>query len=216
MAVITKISQQKRAENRRNIYLDGKFAFGCNLNVVAKFRLHEGMLVDDVKIREIELGEVKQECFDRAMHFLQSRLHSRAELRRKLARKEWGDEVIDAVLSDLARLGYLDDERFAKVKALSAAEHKQHGRRRAFVDLMKAGVKGDLAEKALADVYTKSSSEELAREVARKAAKKLQRLDPVVARRRLIGMLQRRGFDYDSIRPVLDEALGKESDPHSD
>ena len=43
MPVITKISEQKRRANRRNIYLDGKFAFGCNLNVVAKFRLREGM-----------------------------------------------------------------------------------------------------------------------------------------------------------------------------
>ena len=54
MPTLTKISPQKRAENRRNIYLDGKFAFGCNLNVVAKFRLREGMVVDDAKIREIE------------------------------------------------------------------------------------------------------------------------------------------------------------------
>jgi hypothetical protein len=29
----------------------------------------------------------------------------------------------------------------------------------------------------------------------------------VVARRRLVGMLQRRGFDYDSIKPVVDEVL---------
>jgi regulatory protein len=216
MSVITKISPQKRSENRRNIYLDGRFAFGCNVNVVAVFMLHEGMVVDDTKIREIELGDVKQECFDRAMKFLQSRLHSRVELRRKLARKEWGDEIIDAALADLARLGYLNDERFAKVKALSAVEHKQHGRRRAFVDLMKAGVKADVARKALDDVYTKSSSEDLAREVARKAAKKLQKLEPMVARRRLIGMLQRRGFDYDSIRPVLDEALGKAADQDLD
>src|SRR5205807_1343689 len=114
MPVITQISEQKRRPNRRNVYLDGAFAFGCNLNVVAKFRLREGMTLSEEQVRQIQLGEVKQECFDRAMAALSSRLHSRSELRRKLARREYGDAVIDAVLEDLTRLGYLDDERFAK------------------------------------------------------------------------------------------------------
>src|SRR5215208_6338562 len=72
MPVITKISEQRRRANRRNIFLDGAFAFGCNLNVVAKFRLREGMSLTDEEVRAIEFGEVKQECFDSAMRFLES------------------------------------------------------------------------------------------------------------------------------------------------
>src|SRR3954467_10879716 len=90
MPVITKISEQKRRANRRNIYLDGAFAFGCNLNVVAKFRLREGMSLSEEQVSEIELGEVKQECFDAALRLLQTRLQSTAEMRRKLMRKEYG------------------------------------------------------------------------------------------------------------------------------
>src|SRR3990170_5562173 len=154
MPTITRISEQKRRANRRNIYLDGAFAFGCNLNVVAKFRLREGMTLTPDQLRQIEMGEVKQECFDRAMASLGSRLHSRAELHRKLMRREYGETVVNAVLDDLARLGYVDDERFAKTKALSAAQYKHHGRRRAFQELRKAGVTNEVADKALADVYS--------------------------------------------------------------
>ena len=32
----------------------------------------------------------------------------------------------------------------------------------------------------------------------------------MTARRRLAGMLLRRGFDYDTVRPVIDEVLGDE------
>jgi regulatory protein len=209
MPTITKITEQKRSPNRRNIFLDGAFAFGCSVNVVARFRLRAGLLLTPEQVREIEHGEVKQECFDAAMLFLQARLHSRAELYKKLSRREWGDEVIDAVLDDLARMGYLDDERFAKTKALAAAQHKQHGRRRAFIELIRSGVKGDVADKALDEVYTDTDTLAVARALARKQAPRLQKLDPVVARRRLVGMLQRRGFDYDDIRPVIDEVLGK-------
>src|SRR2546426_12381883 len=120
MPVITKIAQQKRSPNRRRVYLDGAFAFGCNLNVVAKFRLREGMQLTPELVEQVQQGEVRQECFDAAMRSLESRLHSRAELKKKLMRKEWGVAVIDGVLDDLQRLGYIDDARFAKTKAMSA------------------------------------------------------------------------------------------------
>src|SRR4051812_293398 len=149
MPVITKISEQKRRPNRRSVFLDGRFAFGCSVNVIARFRLREGVSLSDEMVRDIEQGVVKQECFDKAMSYLQSRLHSRAELERKLKQQEWGEAVIAAVLDDLVPMGYLDDERFAKTKALVAAETKKHGRRRAFVELMRSGVKDEVATKAL-------------------------------------------------------------------
>lgn len=212
MPTITQISEQKRRENRRNIFLDGSFAFGCNINVVARFRLREGLQLSDEQVRAIQLGAVKQECFDKAMRYLQTRLHSRSELQRKLKRQEWGDAVIDAVLEDLTRMEYLDDSRFATTKALSAAEHKKHGRRRAYVELIKSGVASTIAKRALEDVYEPRDSTRVARELAMKQRARLIKLDPLVARRRLFGMLQRRGFEYDEIRPVIDDVLGRGHD----
>jgi regulatory protein len=210
MPQISRIVEQKRSPNRRSIYLDGKFAFGCNVNVVARFRLREGMALDEQQIRAIRLGEVKQEAMDAALKLLSMRLHSRAELLRKLKRREYGDEVLEAVMEDLTRLGYLNDARFAQAKSLSLAQHKKHGRRRALQELRKAGVTTEVAERALGKVYDTHDTLAVARELAAKQASRLKRLDPLVARRRLIGMLQRRGFDYDDIKPVVDEVLGNE------
>ena len=213
MPVITKIATQKRSPNRRNLFLDGRFAFGCNLNVVAKFRLREGLSLTTEIVRAIEEGEVRQECFDKAMQYFQMRLHSRSELFKKLMRREYGETIINGVLDELARLGYVDDARFARTKAHSAAEHKKHGRRRAFVELLKTGVKGDVAEKALDSVYDSHDTLAVARQLAQKQAPRLRKLDPLVARRRLTGMLQRRGFDYEDVRPVIDEVLDGDSPP---
>jgi len=49
-----------------------------------------------------------------------------------------------------------------------------------------------------------------ARKLAMKQAARLQKLDPQVARRRLAGMLARRGFDYDAIKPVIEEVIGRD------
>jgi len=208
MPTITKISEQKRRANRRNIHLDGGFAFGCNVNVVAKFRLREGLVLSDEQVREIQLGEVKQEAFDAAIRLLETRLQSTGEIRRKLMRKEYGAEVVEAVIADLTRMGYLDDARFAQTKAQSAADYKKHGKRRAKIELLKSGVSGDVADAALSKVYDAADSTAVARELAMKKAASLKKLDPQVARRRLVGMLQRRGFDYADIKPVVDEVLG--------
>jgi regulatory protein len=205
MPTITSILEQKRTPNRRSVYLDGSFAFACNLNVVARFRLRAGLELSVEKIEQIQQGEVRQECFDAALRFLQTRMHSRFELKKKLMRKEWGQGIVEAVLDDLERMEYIDDARFARTKAASAAEHKHHGRRRAFMELMRSGVKRETAEKALDEVYMQTDSLAVVRELVRRRIERTKRLDPVVARRRLIGMLQRRGYEYDDIKPVIDE-----------
>jgi regulatory protein len=77
------------------------------------------------------------------------------------------------------------------------------------MELIRAGVKKDVADAALDEVYDdKSDSLAAARLLAEKKAPSLKKLDPLTARRRLAGMLQRRGFDYETIKPVIDQVLG--------
>jgi regulatory protein len=209
MPTITQISEQRRKANRRNIYLDGAFAFACNLNVVAKFRLREGLALSAEQVVEIKDGEVRQECYDHAMRFLQRRMHSRSELKTKLGRQEYDAATIESVLDSLQKSGYINDAKFAQSNVESSAKSRHHGRRRAAMELLKKGVKGEDARKALENVYDTHDSLSVARSLAQKKAKSLAKLDPRIARRRLAGMLMRRGFEYDVVRPVIDEVLGE-------
>jgi regulatory protein len=212
MPTITQITEQKRRPNRRSVFLDGKFAFGCNINVVAKFKLHEGMKVSTEQVEAIQNGAVRQECFDKAIRFLERRLHSRSELRTKLMRDEFGAALIDSVLDQLTELGYVNDQRFATDKAESAAKYKHHGRNRAMLELAKKGVPRETARQAVEHVYEAHDSAAMARDLAQKKMRSLSKLDPQVAKRRLYGMLLRRGFDYDTIKPVVEEVMGREEE----
>lgn len=51
--------------------------------------------------------------YDAAVRLLARRAHSRAELRRKLGRRGYGDDEVDGAISRLAEHGYLDDAEFA-------------------------------------------------------------------------------------------------------
>ena len=210
MPQVTRLVPQKRNPKRLNIHLDGRFAFVCTANVAAKVGLAEGVLLTDAQFAAIQQGHIRQTCMDDALRMLERRLHSRAELQRKLAMKKHPPDLVQTVLDELRRLGYVDDARFSQTKASSAAEHRKHGRGRAYRDLLKAGVEGETARRAVEDVYEQTDSLAIARELALKKAPYLRRLDPVAARRRLAGLLLRRGFDYEAVRPVLDEVLGDE------
>ncbi len=208
MPTITQITEQKRRANRRSVYLDGKFAFGCNINVVAKFRLREGLAISEEDVARIRDGEVRQECFDKAIKFLERRLHSRSELNTKLKKYEYPPELIASVLDQLEELNYVNDQRFAETRAELAAKYKHHGSNRARIELAKKGVDRETARQAVANVYESHDSAADARALAMKKMRSLARLEPHVAKRRLYGMLLRRGYDYDTIKPVVEEVLG--------
>ena len=209
MPRITDITVQKRRANRHSVFLDGRFAFGCNRNVLADFGLRVGDELTPEKLAEIEAGGLRQECFDRAVAFLSRRLHGREELRRKVNKNgDYPDATIDAVLSDLERLGYVDDAKFAAARAADAATFRKHGPRRVAAELRRAGVGAADVSAAVSETFDEDDGLATARELARKKAPSLMRLDPQTARRRLAGMLLRRGFEYETVKPVIDEALG--------
>jgi regulatory protein len=151
-----------------------------------------------------------KKCFDAAQRALAARPYSTHDLRRKLLQKKFAAGIVDQALDRLTKLAFLSDEKYAHAKALSAAAHKRYGRRRAAAELARAGIAGDVADRALDAVYDKTDTTAVARALAEKHASRLKRLEPQTARRRLLGMLQRRGFEYDEVRQVIDAVLGSE------
>jgi regulatory protein len=212
MPEITKIIQPPRRPNNRRIYIDGKPAFSLKLNIVAKLRLRVGMTISHEQIQRIESEQARQSCMNRALRILSRRMQSRDELKQKLQRGAFSPALIEGVLNDLAQQGYIDDIRFAQAKVRAAMQNKHHGPRRAMAELLNAGVTREVAEAAISKVQEDIDPAVIARQLALKHAPRLKKLEPHVARRRLIGLLQRRGFDYQSITVLVNEVLGSESE----
>lgn len=212
MPTITKISPQQRNPKRLNIHLDGRYAFACAANVAKRHNIAVGMELTKEQIDVLMQAQDNQDCMDDALGYLERRLQSRKELFIKLKRKKHPEDRIEATLKELERLGYVNDDRFSLVKAENAVENKKLGRGRAYIDLLKSGIDSTTAKKTVEKVYETADTQKLALQQALKRAKLLKNLDPLVARRRLMGYLVRRGFDLDDIRPALDQALGQSDD----
>lgn len=209
MPRITQIKTSKRRPNRRSVYLDGTFAFACSLDVIARFGLREGLTLSDEDLIRIRHNELRGECFNQAVKYLEKRLHSRQELTKKLQRQEYPADLIESVLDQLSGMGYVNDKRFAETRLEAMVRYKRQGPNRARLELIKKGVEPELARQTTQQVYESQDVMGLARELARKKTASWSGSDLQQARRRLQGLLLRRGFDYDTIRPVIEEVLGK-------
>jgi regulatory protein len=208
MPTITKIVEVRGRARRRVIYIDNIAAVHCTANVVTRMNLCAGQTLSEEQLNELHAGTHRQACFDQAIKYIQRRQLSSRDLATKLAARGFETQMIRDVLDDLARLGYVNDAQYAVSRATTAAQTRHHGPRRAMAELAKAGVNREVARRAVEEVFESTDLLSVARALAAKQAARLKRLDPLTARRRLAGMLARRGFEYETILPVIDEVLG--------
>jgi len=95
-----------------------------------------------------------------AYRLLAYRDRSVTEIRERLKQKEFQPAVIGSVVEELTSLGYLDDEKFARSWAGSLARNKKVGPRYILNALAKKGIKRDIAQNAVSELFDEPSAEE--------------------------------------------------------
>jgi regulatory protein len=126
-----------------------------------------------------------------------------AELEAKLRDKAFKDSVVRVVISDLVRLGYVDDRQFARQWAQGRVRLRGFGRRRIAQELKNKGIDREIIEQTFAELFNDDSEFETAKLTAQKKLATLKSVDRETRRRRLAGHLERKGFSFEIIRRVL-------------
>lgn len=142
----------------------------------------------------------------RAMNMLAARDHSSAELRTKLVDKAHPPEVVDALIAGLERSHLLDDAAFAQSFVRAKRAERALSKRALRRELDKKGVSATHAARALEQV---DDEFDLAHEVALKKAASTARLPELTRKRRILGMLARRGFPQGICLKATDAALNE-------
>ena len=138
-----------------------------------------------------------------AYRYLSYRPRSHAEVEKKLRDQGFGDDTVLTVLSNLIRLQYVDDERFADQWAQSRVRLRGLGRRRIERELRDKGVDRETVRRALDGVLTADLEIETARMAVERKLASMRTLDRQTRRRRLAGFLERKGFSFAVIRHFL-------------
>jgi len=145
-------------------------------------------------------GEVDQARLY-AYKLMNYRPRSKFELRWRLEGKGYQDEVVENVIKNLVRLGYIDDEGFVQYWIEKRAGKKgSHGLRQ---ELQSKGVDRAIINKHLAEL-TPETELKTALALGRKKLKRSKACPDHV----LAGFLQRRGFSFSVIKSVVQTLLG--------
>ncbi|MFS8523812.1 MAG: regulatory protein RecX [Limnochordales bacterium] len=121
----------------------------------------------------------------------------------RLRRAGFSDPVIEETVNWCRRLGYVDDERFARSWVEYRLLHSPSGRRRLEAELRQKGVDAPVVERVLADMLPPELEERLCREEAARRARRLAGQPDDVRRRRLAAFLARRGFSPETVYAAL-------------
>lgn len=152
--------------------------------------------------------KVLEDSLDGALKYsfklLGYRDRSRKEIHDKLVQKGISEKVASGAVAYLEERGYIDDRKLAELLKKDAIERRHLGRKGVRGYLVKRGIEAEVVDSVSG---TGSGGEddyfESAQRLVEKKLRHMQGLDAREARKKLWGMLGRRGFSPEHIRKVL-------------
>jgi regulatory protein len=202
---ITALRAQENDSQRVNMFLDDRFALGISLDTLAREGLYVGQYIDAACWQRLESAEQASKALHAALRFLQTRPRSVAEVRERLQRKQFAAPLIERTIARLRDMDMLDDSAFARFWVENRNACRPRGPQALRSELYRKGIDRAVIDATLQDDTLMGDEYERALLLARGVlAKYASAPDRATFQRRLGGYLQRRGFGYDTIRPILD------------
>jgi regulatory protein len=202
--IITAIEPQTRTRKhlglRMNIFIDDKFSFALDADLVRRYELRPDTLVNSDTLTRLLAEDGDARAYARALHFLGYRIRSAHEIETRLKRDEWPDEVITRVLARLSDEGLVNDASFAASWVESRSLHRPRGARMLQQELRMKGVEKEQIAAALPDQDQEIENALVAVEGKLRLWEKLEGRE---RERKIIEWLQRRGFSYSTARAAL-------------
>ncbi|GAB3079263.1 regulatory protein RecX [Phycicoccus sp. Root101] len=140
---------------------------------------------------------------------------SRKQLRDKLKQRECPDDVAEAVLDRMTEVGLIDDEAFAGMLVRSQQAGRGLAKRALARELRTKGVDDETARATLDAIDPNAERDQAERLVAKKL-RSMHGLDVLVQKRRLAGMLARKGYPADLSMAVIRDALAQAQEHQRD
>ncbi len=200
----------------------GRFAIhvgGRRVAVIDETRLDElglqvGQLCDAARLSVLRRVEAEDGAMRDAIRMLGRRDFSTGMMAERLARREHGAGAIGYVVERLVGRGLIDDEAYGRALIEAELGRGAAGERRLIHKLVGRRLPRPLAERLAGEVIGARDVVSDARELAarRLATTAMRRCDAATRKRRIWGLLARRGFDSETIAAALDGLAGMDGD----
>lgn len=201
MRKITAIRIGKGRGKRVNVFLDSKFAFSLEAEVVVREGLQVEQELSASQIEALARSDHFHRCFNAAAHYLSYRPRSEFELRGRLHQRGFDDDNLEAVIAKLKEQGLVDDIAFAQFWKDNRESFSPRSRWLTKLELRRKGIANDIIDQVIDTVNDDNN----AYRAALSKARSLSLFDYQGFRRRLGEYLKRRGFGYEVINHTIEQ-----------
>ncbi len=132
---------------------------------------------------------------------------SEAQLRTRLARRQFESDVIDEAVERLRRERALDDRRAAAACARTEVKLRQRGRARVVRRIEAMGIARDVARAAVSEVFAELDEAALLEQALDKRLRRGVTLEDAPSARRVFRYLVGQGFDADRVSAALQSRI---------
>lgn len=198
--------------NRKGKFDIIKFDNGTEAKISRNTRFEMGV-VEGREMDKIELEKMKYlsslECaYDDALKYLKYRPRSVTEVKTRLKKKHYKQEIIEKTIKRLKKLGLLNDDEFVKMWIRDRRNRKPRGKKLIHYELEKKGIP---VEKIKENLSTLTLEDEI--DMARRLIKKRFKKDESINKERLMNYLYTKGFSLSIIQKVLKEMEDQNTGP---
>lgn len=202
MPVITALKAQKN-KKRMNVYVDGQFSFGLDLDTVAKSGIKVGQEYTTETLNEvIKTGEF-QKTYDKLMRFASLRPRSEKEIERWFDKNKVHQSIRGEIVEKVVRYIPIDDTQFSMWWIDQRNKFRPRSKKALFAELMQKGVPKNIIktslEKADVDEFTQ------ARNLIFKKMYKWERFEKQEKKMKMQTFLSQKGYSWNIISELIGE-----------
>jgi len=202
---ITDLSPQKNNPKRFNLFLDGKFALGLDVQTVVDEGLKIGKILTDDEWNKLKIKVEELTIFDQALNFLSYRPRSEKEVRDHFKKKKIVGAHVDRAIVKLKKLNFLDDEKFSLWWIEQRNNFRPKGKRALEIELLQKGVEREIVKRVLEEKNNTQAEKDTCLVLGRKwLTKKQVNLNIPKEKEKLFRYLASRGFDFDEVAQAID------------
>jgi regulatory protein len=198
--IITAFRPQ-RNKKRVNVYLDGRFSFGIDLENLVRLNLKIEQEYSEKEIREIIKKAEFQKTYDKLIRYSTLRPRSRREIETWLKKYKVHESMHDELFNKLKRLELLDDTEFAKWWVDQRTTFRPRGKRALVSELRQKGIDRHIINEVLDSAEI--DEKRIAKKLLEKRKYKWEKLDKLVARKKKSDFLARKGFGWEIIKELV-------------
>lgn len=210
MNKITNIEVQKKNKKRVNVYVDEEFSFACDAELVYRYKLSKGKVIDLERIRAIVNEDNLIKCKNSALRVIEKAYKTEREIVSKLTEKGYEPKVIEETLIFLKEYNFLDDRKYVDLYINDKA--KTQGRNKILYTLIRKGIDENIIKQRLASIDMedeKLAAIKLCEKKYIQISKKEE--NKYILGQKLIRFIVSKGYNYELANEVVKEVLNLNS-----